>query len=57
MGKTYRRDRVDKQYKEGNPKNKHNLKFKCKCDYCTSQDKKRKVDKWYKEEIKSIIKK
>lgn len=51
MGKTYRKDRFDKKYKEGNPKKKHNLKFKCKCDYCMNAEKQRLLQKWYDEEI------
>jgi len=51
MGKTIRRNRHDEGYKEGNPRNKKNHTFKCKCSYCKCSKKSRSLKRKAKEDV------
>lgn len=45
MSRTIRKDKEGNKFPEGNPLKDHTINYRCRCDWCTSQEKRRLEEK------------
>lgn len=55
MSRTLRKDKKGNVFKEGNPLKDLNVRYKCRCEYCTNEDRRKIRNKVSKREIEEAL--